>query len=98
LASRVELYVDAEIQAMYPRYAIKVEVHLGKGTKLKTMLLDAHGTPIDPCSEDEAKQKFRCLASVSCDNHVIDSILDIVERIEQLPSVTPLSAALRGSV
>ncbi len=95
LAQRVELIADPEIEALYPRYATKVEVLLKNGTKYDSKLTDAHGTPADPCSEDEAKEKFRCLAAVSRDDKSIASILGIVERIEKLPNVELLSAALR---
>ena len=82
--------------ALYPRYGTKVEVQLKNGSKLESKLLDAHGTPADPCSEDEAKEKFRCLAAVALDTKSIDAMLSLAERMESLPSVEPLSKALRG--
>ncbi len=97
LATRVELYADPEIDAAYPRYAAKVEVHLDNGTRYDAKLMDAHGTPADPCTGEEAKEKFRCLAEASRDRRAIDSIINIVERVETLPSIAALSAALRGS-
>ena len=98
LARRVELHADPEIEAMYPRYATKVEVHLINGTRLEAKLLDAHGTPPDPCGEDEAKEKFRCLASVSNTSTSIAEVLSLVERLDKLPSVALLSTALRAGV
>ncbi|MBI4191144.1 MAG: MmgE/PrpD family protein [Betaproteobacteria bacterium] len=99
LARRVESYVDPEMEAKYPRHrAAKVEVHLSNGTQLEASLLDAHGTPADPCSEDEVKEKFRCLTAESCDSRAIESILNIVEHIEELPSIAPLSAALAAGI
>ena len=57
LARRVELYPDAEMEALYPRYGTRAEVKLKDGRTLETKLLDAHGTPEDPCSEDEFRQR-----------------------------------------
>lgn len=98
LARRIELYADPEMEALYPRYGARAEVRLSDGRTLDTKLLDAHGTPADPCSEDEAKEKFRCLASVSSTGDSIAEVLSLVERLETLPSVAPLSKALRSGV
>ncbi len=94
LARRVELYADLEIEAMLPHFATKVEVYLKNGGKLEAMLMDARGTPADPCSENQVTEKFRRLVAVSIDGGAIESVLNVVGRIEQLPSIAPLSAAL----
>lgn len=98
LAKRVELYADAEIEAMYPRYGTRVEVRLNDGRVLDSKLLDAHGTPADPCTEEEAKEKFRCLAEVTNTAASIAQVLAIVERLDTSPSVKLLSEALRSGV
>lgn len=95
LARRVELYPDPEMEAMYPRYGTKAEVKLKDGRTVETKLLDAHGTPADPCSEDEAKEKFRCLAEAAVCPEAIAEVLAIVERIDKVDSVRKLSQALR---
>lgn len=95
LARRVELYADAEMEAMYPRYGTRAEVILKDGRKFDTRLLDAHGTPADPCSEDEAQDKFRCLAGVAIGRDAIDTIVSLVSGIDKLASVGPLSESLR---
>lgn len=96
LARRVELYADAEMEALYPRYATRAEVRLNDGRTFDTKLLDAHGMPADPCTEDEAKEKFRCLAAVTNTGDSIAEILSLVERLETLSSIAPLSNALRS--
>jgi 2-methylcitrate dehydratase PrpD len=97
LAHRVELYPDSEMEAMYPRYGTRAEVRLKDGRSVETKLLDAHGTPADPCSEDEAKEKFRCLAGVAMGSDAIAEALSLVERIDSLESVRSLSQVLRGA-
>ena len=94
LAQRVELHADPEIQAMLPHFSTRVEVHLKNGSKLEASLRDAHGTVDDPCSEDQVKAKFRRLAAGSIGSGAIESVLNVIERIEQLPSIAPLSAAM----
>ena len=98
LARRVEIYADAEMDAMYPRYGTRVEVRLKDGRTLDTQLLDAHGTPADPCSEEEGREKFRCLAEVTNSKASIDEVVRVVERLETLVSVKPLSEALQSGV
>lgn len=98
LARRVELYPDAEMEAMYPRYGTRAEVRLKDGRTLATKLLDAHGTPADPCSEEEAREKFRCLAEAAVTSECVKEVLGVVDRLERLPSVAPLSQALRSGV
>ncbi len=98
LARRVEMYADTEMEALYPRYGTRAEVRLNDGRTFDTKLLDAHGTPADPCSEDEAKEKFRCLAVITNSDQSIHEVLSVVERLDKLPSVRPLSEALRSGV
>ena len=82
---------------MHPSYAAKVEVYLKSGSKLETWLRSAHGSPADPCNEGEVREKFRCLAASSFRNDVNESILNVVGRIEQLPSIASLPGLLRGA-
>jgi 2-methylcitrate dehydratase PrpD len=96
IAERVEVYADPEVDAVYPRYATRVEVHLDNGKRLDARLMDAHGMPADPVSEAEAKEKFRLLAESARDANAIDAIIEIAGRVEKLQSLEPLSAALRG--
>jgi 2-methylcitrate dehydratase PrpD len=98
LAQRVEIYPDPGMEALYPRYGTRAEVRLKNGKTFETKLLDAHGTPADPCSEEEAKEKFRCLAAVSATETAIAEVLAIAQRLDKLPSVQPLSEALRSGV
>ena len=98
LARKVELYPDSEMEALYPRYGTRAEVRLKDGRKFDAKLLDAHGTPADPCSEEEVKEKFRCLAEVTNSKESIARVLAAVEKIDTLPSVRPLSEALRSGI
>ena len=86
------------MEAIYPRYGTRAEVRLKDGRTFDTRLLDAHGTPADPCSEEEVKEKFRILAEVTNSKESIAQVLSVVERLDTLPSVKPLSEALRSGI
>jgi 2-methylcitrate dehydratase PrpD len=63
LAQRVEIVVDPEMEAAYPRhYGARVELELSDGRRKTSARLDPHGMPADPCSEEELEQKFLRLA------------------------------------
>ena len=52
LARRVELYVDPEMEAAYPKhYGSRVEVQFANGKALRSFVLDPHGMPADPVTE-----------------------------------------------
>jgi 2-methylcitrate dehydratase PrpD len=51
LAQRVELVVDPEMEAAYPRhYGARVELELRNGERKVSSRLDPHGMPADPCT------------------------------------------------
>jgi hypothetical protein len=62
---------------------------------LEAVVQNAKGTAANPCTEDELRAKFRLLASAALSDSAVDEVSDIVGRIEKLPSIAPLSRALR---
>ena len=98
LAQRVELYKSDEIDAVYPRQAAHVAVHLDNGNVWEKKLFDAHGTPADPCGEEEIKERFRYLVRPLMAEEYIAQMLSAVERIESLSNVEPLSRAMAATV
>src|SRR5262249_53539918 len=96
LTRKVELFFDPEMEALYPdHHAARVEVHLQGGRMLDAKVMDAKGSPADPCTDKEIADKFRQLAAVANTQDSIAEILSLVSRIEQLSSIAPLSKALR---
>jgi len=96
IAARTELYVDDEMEAAYPaRFGARVTVELRNGERYERHELDPHGTPEQPCTDEELTQKFRRLAGASCTEPQISTVIGLVHRIEQLDTLRPLSAALR---
>lgn len=74
----------------------RVELHFTYGEVRTAALLDAHGTPADPRSDAERRQRFQQLAAAAMAPAAVDVIWDVVSQIDTLPSVRALSRALRG--
>jgi 2-methylcitrate dehydratase PrpD len=96
LARRVELYVDPEMEAAYPKhYGSRIEVQLAGGKRLQSFVLDPHGMPADPVSETERIAKFKRLAAPVLPAAKSGEIIGKVRAIEMLASARELSALLR---
>ncbi len=97
LAARVETRVDAECDAVYPqRFGSRVQLHLTDGTVKEALTLDPHGTPADPCSDDELSAKFLRLAALSPLKVDAGAIAHAVAQLEQTRSLHALSRLLRA--
>lgn len=97
LARRVELYVDAEMEAAYPKhYGSRVEVQLTNGKSLQSFVMDPHGMPADPVTEPERLAKFRRLAAPVLSAKTTEEIIRQVRSVETMKSARELSALLRA--
>ncbi len=97
LAKRVELYVDPEMEAAYPKhYGSRIEVQLADGRSLKSFVLDPHGMPADPVTEAERLAKFKRLAAPVLPAAQAADLIRMVRAVETLASVRDLSALLRS--
>ena len=97
LARRVEIFVDPEMEAAYPRhYGARVELELAGGEKKSAARLDPHGMPADPCTQEELEQKFRRLAGRVKTADEVARILAQVRGLNRAPDVRGLTALLRN--
>jgi 2-methylcitrate dehydratase PrpD len=97
LARRIEIFVDPEMEAAYPRhYGARVELELAGGVRHAGAVLDPHGMPADPCTPAELLHKFRKLASRSKPPEAIDALCETVQTMHAQANVAALSALLRG--
>jgi 2-methylcitrate dehydratase PrpD len=97
LARRVELFVDAEMEAAYPKhYGSRIELLLANGERRASFVLDPHGMPADPVTDKERREKFSRLAGHSKSSATINSITRAVQRTEQLASVRELAELIRN--
>jgi 2-methylcitrate dehydratase PrpD len=96
LARRVELVLDAEMEAAYPKhYGSRVELRLADGTQRDSFVLDPHGMPADPCNETERLEKFSRLAGLCKKPAAVAAIVKQVQSSEQLTSVRELTDLVR---
>jgi 2-methylcitrate dehydratase PrpD len=91
LARRVELYVDDQMEAAYPKhYGSRIELLLANGERRTSFVLDPHGMPADPVSNQERLDKFTRLAGHSKSSAAVNDITRVVQRAEKLSSVREL--------
>jgi 2-methylcitrate dehydratase PrpD len=96
LAKRVELVVDPQMEAAYPKhYGARVEINLANGESRASMVMDPHGMPGDPCTDAERVEKFSRLASRVKSPEAVAGIIRKVKSAESLSSVHELAVLLR---
>jgi 2-methylcitrate dehydratase PrpD len=96
LARRIEIFVDPEMEAAYPRhYGARVELELANGKRHAGAVLDPHGMPADPCTPEELLRKFRKLASRTKHADAIEAIAQTVQGMRNQRTLDALSALLR---
>jgi 2-methylcitrate dehydratase PrpD len=85
---------------VFPRNigSARVEITLINGKNLDATAFHAHGMPNEPCTEDEIREKFRRLAGAAITEQAVAEITTLVGHMETLPSVAPLTEALRAGI
>jgi 2-methylcitrate dehydratase PrpD len=97
LAQRVEIVVDPEMEAAYPRhYGARVELELASGERKSASKLDPHGMPADPCTQEELERKFLRLASRVKTAQQASRILAEIRELDHAPSVRSVTALVRN--
>jgi 2-methylcitrate dehydratase PrpD len=88
VATKVSLHVDDEAEKLYPRrLAARVELTLKGGATATASVVDAHGTPSDPCTDGERRERFARLASAAVRPPASEAMLHAAERLAAAPSV-----------
>jgi 2-methylcitrate dehydratase PrpD len=96
LGRRVELYMDEQMEAAYPKhYGSRIELTLASGERRTSFVLDPHGFPADPVTAPERIEKFTRLASHALPASRVKEIADAVQRAEQLSSARELTGPIR---
>jgi 2-methylcitrate dehydratase PrpD len=97
LARRIEIFVDPEMEAAYPRhYGARVELELASGERKAGAVLDPHGMPADPCAPEELLEKFARLAGRVKPAATVAAIAETVRGASRLSDMASLSVLLRG--
>ncbi|MFA6155433.1 MAG: MmgE/PrpD family protein [Mesorhizobium sp.] len=90
LARRVEVFVDPRIEAVYPlKYGASVSLVRG-AVGVEGMVLDCRGTPEDPSTQEESRQKFRLLTKDKLSDEQATALTERVNSLESLASVRQL--------
>ena len=96
LARRIELVVDPEMETAYPKhYGARVYLELANGECHDSAVLDPHGMPSDPCSNEERLAKFRLLVRHCMPDARALQLIEAVGKIENLRSVLELARMMR---
>ena len=96
LARRIELVVDPEMETAYPKhYGARVHLELANGERHDSAVLDPHGMPSDPCSNEERLAKFRLLVRHCMPDARALQLIEAVGKIENLRSVLELTRMMR---
>lgn len=97
LARRVELHVDDQMEAAYPKhYGSRIELVLANGERRSSFVLDPHGFPADPVTEPERIGKFTRLAGRAKPAARVSDIAAAVQRAESLSSIRELMVLIRN--
>jgi len=96
LAQRIEIAVDQQMEAAYPRhYGARVELELANGMRMTDAVLDPHGMPADPCTRTELLDKFTRLAGRVRSACEVEAFIATVGELARWSDVRPLGKLLR---
>ena len=96
VAERVELRVDPQSEAVYPRqFGSRVQIHFDNGEVKEAATLDPHGTAADPCTDEERIGKFMRLAGLSPLKRDPAAIIAAVRNMDREKSARTLGKLLR---
>ena len=95
LIARVEVEVDAEMDAVYPAlYAGIVTIHLNDGRALRCRIDHSKGMPENRMSSGELDAKFLSLGGAAVGDAAAERLLPILRGVFDLPSLAPLARQL----
>lgn len=92
LSQRVRLEVDAQVEAEFPaKRSVRMTIKLKDGTTYQEYLEWPKGTPENPMTRDEVKDKFRDLASVVLSDARMEEIIGVIDGLDDFGNVGLLS-------
>jgi 2-methylcitrate dehydratase PrpD len=95
LAAKVRIVIDPAVEAVYPaKFGARVKLTLANGSVSERTVLECHGTPSDPCSNEELVDKFQLLAGSRLPPNAVSDLARRVDEVATLP-VRTLTKPLR---
>jgi 2-methylcitrate dehydratase PrpD len=96
LAARVEIVIDPAVEAVYPaKFGASVALTRADGAVSERTVLECRGTPSDPCSRQELRDKFDLLAGARLSADTLAELAGLIEGAATLPSARELTRLLR---
>jgi len=93
---KVHAYIDSDIESMGVafRHASRVKVTTTSGEVFQQEILDRRGSPENPLSKDDIQFKFRNVVLGILSNEQIDAMIELVDKLEDLPDLDPIMTLL----
>jgi len=99
LAAKVEIVIDPAVEAVYPRqFGASVRLELSDGAVRERAVMECHGTPADPCSNQEHVDKFGWLAGGVLPANTVSELARLIDATPTLANARDLTAPLRSTV
>ena len=96
LMNKVQLTVNPALDAAYPgMWPTIIEIETKQGQLLRKRVDFPPGDPENPLAKGELKDKFRQLAGSVIKERNIESIIEMIERLEMVRDMSKLTEALR---
>ena len=97
--ARIEAEADPEIDGMGRecRHMARMTLETVDGRRFEHEERDRRGSPQNPVSEADVKEKFRILASRHLDADTVVQVVALCDRLDSLESVAPLLDAVTGN-
>jgi 2-methylcitrate dehydratase PrpD len=97
LAGKVEIVIDPAVEAVYPaQFGASVKLIRADGSVSERSVMECHGTPADPCSDAELKDKFSLLAGARLPAATVAALAGLVDRVADI-RVRELTSPLRAA-
>jgi 2-methylcitrate dehydratase PrpD len=95
LAGKVAIVINPDVEAVYPaKFGASVKLTLADGSVSERTVLECHGTPSDPCSNQEQLDKFHLLAGTRMSAAAVTELARLVDKVTTIP-VRALTNPLR---
>lgn len=100
LIGKIDVQLDPDIQngPVHERFATDLTLTLRCGTALHRKIVQPHGGPLDPVTNDEVIAKYRTLAGPLISAPRLDAIQHAVLDLENLPGIDELGGLLAAPV
>ena len=95
LSSRIEVIGDEELDTTYPDlYRSIIEVKTNSGSSYSREITHPRGSPVEPLSRDELRQKFLTLTEDVITRERADAIAQAIDRLEDTADIGSLARLL----